>query len=171
MTWTPLDTGNRWAVLGVTVFFLTLGALIAEQTPALALVNESPSVPRGLYLRQPGGAVESGAMVALPQPPIARRYLGALGMPDEVLLIKRVAAVGGDQVCRVGAVVRTPDRVVPVLDQDRRGMDLPGWTGCRRLAPDELFLLGDTPGSFDSRYFGPVRTRDLEGVFRETLTW
>lgn len=123
------------------------------------------------YLRQPGGAVESGAMVALPQPPIARRYLGALGMPDEVLLIKRVAAVGGDQVCRVGAVVRTPDRVVPVLDQDRRGMDLPGWTGCRRLAPDELFLLGDTPGSFDSRYFGPVRTRDLEGVFRETLTW
>ena len=29
MTWTPLDTGNRWAVLGVTVFFLTLGALIA----------------------------------------------------------------------------------------------------------------------------------------------
>ena len=171
MTWTPLDTGNRWAVLGVTVFFLTLGALIAEQTPALALVNESPSVPRGLYLRQPRGAPEKGAMVALPQPPIARRYLGALGMPDEVLLIKRVAAVGGDQVCRVGAVVRTPDRVVPVLDQDRRGMDLPGWTGCRRLAPDELFLLGDTPGSFDSRYFGPVRRAEAKGVYREVLTW
>ena len=171
MTWTPLDTGNRWAVLGVTVFFLSLGALIAEQTPALALVNESPSVPRGLYLRQPGGAPERGAMVALPQPPIARRYLGALGMPDEVLLIKRVAAVGGDPVCRQGTAVRMPGRVAHVLDRDRRGAALPGWTGCRRLAPDELFLLGDTAGSFDSRYFGPVRTRDLEGVFRETLTW
>lgn len=167
----PLDNGNRWAVLGVSVFFLTLGALIAEQTPALALVNESPSVPRGLYLRQPGAAPEKGAMVALPQPPIARRYLGALGMPDEILLIKRVAAVGGDPVCRRGQLVSTPGRVVPVLDHDRSGVALPGWIGCRRLGPDELFLLGDTPGSFDSRYFGPVRTRDLEGVFRETLTW
>ena len=167
----PLDNGNRWAVLGVTVFFLTLGSLIAEHTPALALVNESPSVPRGLYLRQPGGAPLRGAMVALPQPPIARRYLGALGMPGEVLLIKRVAAVGGDAVCRQGSAVRTPGRLAPVLDFDRRGAALPGWTGCRRLAADELFLLGDTPGSFDSRYFGPVRIRDLEGVFRETLTW
>ena len=47
MTWTPLDTGNRWAVLGVTVFFLTLGALIVDQTPALALVNESTGVNHG----------------------------------------------------------------------------------------------------------------------------
>ena len=171
MTWTPLDTGNRWAVLGVTVFFLTLGGLIADQTPALALVNQSPSVPRGLYLRQPGAAPEKGTMVALVQPPVARRYLGALGMPREILLIKRVAAVGGDPVCRQGSGIRMSDRVVPVLDRDRRGAALPGWTGCRRLGPDELFLLGDTPGSFDSRYFGPVRTRDLEGVFRETLTW
>lgn len=167
----PLDNGNRWAVLGVTVFFLTLGALIADQTPALALVNESPSIPRGLYLRQLGGAPERGAMVALAQPPIARRYLGALGMPGEVLLIKRVAAVGGDPVCRQGPMLRIPGRMAPVLDRDRRGVALPGWIGCRRLGPDELFLLGDTPGSFDSRYFGPVRIRDLEGVFRETLTW
>ncbi|CAN5308685.1 S26 family signal peptidase [soil metagenome] len=167
----PLDNGNRWAVLGVTVFFLTLGALIADQTPALALVNESPSVPRGLYVRQPGGAPERGAMVALPQPPTARRYLGGLGMPDEVLLIKRIAAVGGDPVCRQGRGIWMPDRVVPILDRDRRGAALPGWTGCRRLAPDELFLLGDTSGSFDSRYFGPVRIRDLEGLFREALTW
>jgi conjugative transfer signal peptidase TraF len=167
----PLDNGNRWAVLGVTVFFLGLGALIAHRTPALALVNESPSVPRGVYLRQPDGAPERGAMVALPQPPLARRYLGTLGMPEDVLLIKRVVAVGGDPVCRQGQAVRTPGRVVPVLERDGRGAALPAWTGCRRLAPDELFLLGDTPGSFDSRYFGPVRTRDLEGVFRETLTW
>jgi type IV secretory pathway protease TraF len=167
----PLDTGNRWAVLGVTIFFLTLGALIADQTPALALVNESPSVPRGLYLRQPGGAPERGAMVALPQPPTARRYLGGLGMPDEVLLIKRIAAVGGDPVCRRGSGIQMPDWVVPVLDRDQRGAALPGWIGCRRLATDELFLLGDTPGSFDSRYFGPVRIRDLEGVFREAMTW
>lgn len=26
-------------------------------------------------------------------------------------------------------------------------------------------------GSFDSRYFGPIRRDDVEGVFRESLTW
>jgi len=39
------------------------------------------------------------------------------------------------------------------------------------LRTDELFVLGDTPGSFDSRYFGPIRRAQVEGVYRETLTW
>lgn len=34
------------------------------------------------------------------------------------------------------------------------------------LAVDEVFLMGDTPDSFDSRYFGPVNTADIEGVWR-----
>ena len=109
-------------------------------------------------------------MVALPQPPIARRYLGALGMPDEVLLIKRVAAVGGDQVCRVGAVVRTPDRWFPFWIKTGAEwicrLDRMPSAGAGRALPARRHA-----GSFDSRYFGPVRTRDLEGVFRETLTW
>ena len=52
-----------------------------------------------------------------------------------------------------------------------RGAALPAWRECRILAPDEVFLLGDTPGSFDSRYFGPVRRSDVVGVYREVLTW
>lgn len=167
----PLDNGNRWAALGVTVFVLGCVAAVADRTPALALVNESPSLPKGLYLREIGAAPGRGATVALPQPPEARRYLGALGMPVDVLLIKRVAAVGGDLVCRGEAGVTAAGRTAPVLEHDGRGEPLPQWRGCRRLGPGELFVLGDAPGSFDSRYFGPVAVGDIDGVFRETLTW
>jgi len=138
--------------------------------PALALVNESPSLPRGLYLRI-GATVERDGVVAIVQPAAARSYLMRLGMPNDVLLLKRVAAVEGDPVCAGVGIVRTPGRQVRTLDRDRQGAALPVWRDCRRLARDELFLLGDTPGSFDSRYFGPVLRGEAVGVYREVLTW
>ncbi|MBI2262713.1 MAG: S26 family signal peptidase [Caulobacterales bacterium] len=146
-------------------------AAVADRTPALALVNESPSLPRGIYLRRPGADPARGAVVAIPQPPEARPYLASLGMPADVRLIKRVAAVGGDEVCADAGGVRTPVRRVRALPRDRRGAPLTAWTGCRRLAEAELFLLGDTAGSFDSRYFGPVARSGVDGVYREILTW
>ena len=91
----PLDTGNRWAVLGVAVFMMTCVGMLLDQVPALALVNESPSLPKGVYVRQPGRAPDRDAIVALPQPAAVQPYLAGLGMPPEIRLIKRVAAVGG----------------------------------------------------------------------------
>lgn len=167
----PLDNGNRWTALGVTVAMLGLGGAVAEWTPAMALVNESPSLPTGIYLRQVGGDPVRGATVALPAPRAARSYLGALGMPPEVLLIKRVAAVEGDRVCREADMVRGAGWTVRAAERDNGGQRLPRWSGCRRLGPGELFVLGDTANSFDSRYFGPVGVGDLDGVFREVLTW
>jgi len=167
----PLDNGSRWAVLGVTVFILSCAALVTDPARALALINESPSLPRGIYLRRPDSQLMVGAVVATPQSAIARAYLGALGMPGDVLLIKRVAAGPGDAVCRIGDRIRIPRRSVAVPIRDRRGAILPTWSGCRRLGAGEVFLLGDTPTSFDSRYFGPVAIADIEGVYREFVTW
>lgn len=166
----PLDNGNRWAVLGMTIFLLGSGALFVDQAPALALVNESPSLPRGLYGRT-GEAVTRGVTVAIPQPEAVRPYLASLGMPADTLLIKRVAAGAGDRVCVQDQVLTTPGGRRAVLVQDRLGTVLPVWSGCRRLAADELFLLGDTVGSFDSRYFGPVKRSEVRGVYREVWTW
>lgn len=167
----PLDNGNRWSALGVTIFALGCLALVAAETPAVALVNESPSLPRGLYIRHPGAEVGRGTTVAVPQPQAGRAYLAALGMPREVALIKRVAAIGGDQVCVSDDRVWTPAGVRDVRRRDSSGVVLPAWSGCRRLARDELFLLGDTAGSFDSRYFGPVSRSELLGIYREVLKW
>ncbi|MCA0367946.1 MAG: S26 family signal peptidase [Proteobacteria bacterium] len=167
----PLNTGNRWAVVGVAVFLLGCTALIVRETLGTALINESPSLPKGLYLRSPGASPDRASIVAVPQPAVARAYLGALGAPAGMLLIKRVSAVEGDIVCRWGARVTTPDRTVAALARDRRGVALPVWSGCRRLEAGDLFLLGDTASSFDSRYFGPVRRSEVAGVYREVLTW
>lgn len=167
----PLDNGNRWAVLGVAVFLLGALALLARQTRALALVNESPSLPRGVYGRVPAGDIVRGAIVAVPQPAPARAYLASLGMPADVVLIKRVAGGGGDRICAQGERVVTPTAVMTVHQRDRRGVVLPKWTECRRLTADEMFLVGETDGSFDSRYFGPVRASEVIGVYRRVLTW
>ncbi|MDQ1155184.1 hypothetical protein QE389_002383 [Brevundimonas sp. SORGH_AS 993] len=89
---------------------------------AAALVNESASLPKGLYVRAIGAAPQRGAVVALPQPTSVRAYLGRLGLPPEVLLIKRVAATAGERVCRVGDRLAAPGRVVRVRSRDRQGV-------------------------------------------------
>lgn len=161
---------GRWRATVHAVGAVLAAMVFGADQPTLALINESPSLARGLYLRA-GMVIGPGAVVAIPQPVAARPYLARLGMPPDVLLLKRVAAVGGDQVCAVDGAVQTPGRRESSLERDRRGAILPAWRACRVLGPDEVFLLGDTPGSFDSRYFGPVRRSDVVGVYREVLTW
>ena len=146
---------------------LVAGVVMAATTSRTPLVlqNVTPSLPLGLYVRSPA-PVRAGAIVALRQPAVARPYLIGLGFPREALLIKRVVATAGDPICsRPGSLVRAGQRVFPRRDRDGAGRPLPAWHGCRELAFDELMVAGDTPGSFDSRYFGPVRRGDIVGVF------
>jgi conjugative transfer signal peptidase TraF len=166
----PLDNGSRWSTLGVTLFALGALGLAAGETPALALINESPSLPRGLYLRA-SGPLDRGVVVAVAPPAQAVGYLDDLGAGPDALLLKRVRAGAGDIVCRDGRTVWTPTGDLSVSERDRRGAPLPQWRGCRALEGDEVFVVGDTPTSFDSRYFGPVTTDRLRGVYREAVTW
>jgi conjugative transfer signal peptidase TraF len=166
----PLDNGSRWSTLAVTLFALGVLGLAAGQAPALALINESPSLPRGLYVRA-SGAPDRGVVVAVAPPAGAAGYLAGLGAAPDALLLKRVRAGAGDIVCSEGDLVRTPTGTLAVGQRDRRGAALPQWRDCRVLEGDEVFVVGDTPTSFDSRYFGPVTTDRLRGVYREAVTW
>jgi len=162
----------RWKSAAMAGAALLSGAATAaDRLPALALINESPSLPTGVYARSPGSRISRGSVVAVPQPKSARLYLSRQGMPVRVLLLKRVAGMGGDRVCAGAGRVEAPWRLVVVHARDRRGVALAAWSGCRVLGGDELFLLGDTPASYDSRYFGPVSRSDVTGVYREILTW
>ena len=166
-----LNTGERLLVAALLVHAALLADLWIDAQRPIVLVNESPSLPRGLYVRDEDAAVSRGTVVALRQPAAARAYLKRWGMPADTLLIKRVAAVSGDAVCAADGMLQAPERTVAVRARDLAGLPLPHWTGCRRLGPGEVFLLGDTPTSFDGRYFGPLRTGQLTGVYKETLTW
>ncbi len=145
-----------------------LGAILFSVVvpKCLCLVwNTTASIPVGLY------------MVLSPRP--ARGQLGGIAPPSSVrrfvtarrylsptaALIKTVAAVGGDRVCRWRASVWISGHKVAIAHLvDRRHRPLPVWRGCHVLAPAQVFVLGWAPDSFDSRYFGPIDARSVIGA-------
>ncbi len=158
---------TRFGYVMVT-YFSIMGVAIASfvPTPLRLVWNASASVPIGLYDLDPPRHLAVGDLVAvMPDKPLAdfmveRGHIGR-GVP----LMKRVAALPGQQVCRTGDAV-TVD-TVPIggaLDRDRRGRPLPVWQGCRRIADGDIFLMNPSvPDSLDGRYFGPIPARTVIG--------
>lgn len=143
-------TGGLLGLLG-----LALGATV----PVPLLVwNASASVPIGLYAIAPSRPAKKGDFVVVWLVEPWRGLAATRGyLPTGVLLVKRVAGSRGDQICGVGGMVLLDGKLAAVRRRfDGAGRPLPRWQGCRVLAPGELFLLGDSPASFDGRYFGVV---------------
>jgi type IV secretory pathway protease TraF len=144
---------------------LALAALIlngAQQD--VVLFNHSPSVPVGLYIRDPGDAAR-GVFVTVRARDVAPIEAAAHHYDnDGDRFIKRLAAVAGQHVCSDGRILRV-DGVQVAMVQNRAGAPQ-GWIGCRTLASSEILLLGDSPDSFDGRYWGPISSDLIEGVWR-----
>jgi conjugative transfer signal peptidase TraF len=95
----------------------------------------------------------------------ARGYVGR-----DWPLIKRIAALPGDEICREGSAVLVEGiHVAEALDADTLGRAMPVWEGCQVLGRGEVFLLNQHPRSVDGRYFGPTKVGDLGGVL--VLLW
>lgn len=151
--------------------FLALGlggaacALLAwRPAPPQLMWNATRSVPVGLYRLVPPAELRVGDLVAAAPPPQLAALLSARGLlPSGAPLLKPVAALPGASICRRGGVVSIDGAWIGTArERDPRGRPLPRWSGCRRLSPDELFLMNATvPGSFDGRYFGPTRRTDV----------
>lgn len=151
------------ALVALGVGLLTATA-VAPGRPVLVW-NRSPSVPIGLYrvLARPPHVGDyvvfrlSGTMQALAE---RRSYIG----PNTPLL-KHVATMEGDWVCRRGqAVLVSRQQVAIALGTDRAGKPLPVWRGCHQLQHGQVFVLGTHPESFDSRYFGPIDREQIAGA-------
>jgi type IV secretory pathway protease TraF len=157
---------------GCTALVMALLATMLWRPRPLLVWNASASSPTGLYLVQSGDGVAVDDMVIAWLPDDARR-LGAARhyIPANVPLVKRVAAVAGDEVCAAGEAIFVNGRLEALRRmQDPAGRDLPWWTGCETLRDGELFLL--TPGagtSFDGRYFGITGPALVVGAAR--LIW
>ncbi len=164
---------RRWAVLAPGAFGLACAlAPAALGGPPRLIWNVTASAPLGLYRVTTDRAPVVGEWAAVTPPPHLAAWLAARGYaPRGVLLIKQVAAMAPQQVCRVGAQIRIDGAPVAcALERDHAGRRLPRWRGCRRLAADEVFLLNTDPQSLDSRYFGPLPASAVVGQVRAIWT-
>jgi conjugative transfer signal peptidase TraF len=143
---------------------LIVAPTVAHQPPLLVTWNASPSVPVGLYLVTKASP-RVGDLVVLRLPPVIAAYAARRGyLPTSAYLLKPIAAVAGDLVCRFGEEVFV--RGVPAATAqaaEEAGNAMPTWQGCRVLQAGEVFVLADHPASFDSRYFGPLDASSVVG--------
>ncbi|KRB82876.1 S26 family signal peptidase [Sphingomonas sp. Root710] len=155
-------TGFGIALLGLTIMF----------PPSPRLVwNASASAPVGFYRVTSGAPIERHDMVIAWIPERFRRFAAERRyLPATVPLVKRVAALAGDEICALDGRIFVNGRPVAVRrDTDRQGRAMPIWSGCIRLHGRQLFLLMDNPASFDGRYFGATEARAVIGKAR--LLW
>lgn len=142
-----------------TTYLAALGTLATVNIrPAPRWVwNETASVPVGLYRIQPTVPVRIGDIVALRLPEREATLLATRGyLPFGVPLLKPVAALAGQSVCRNGPHVTIDGKAVgDAKSVDHRGRKLPEWQGCQHLGPGQVFVMNAAvPTSLDGRYFG-----------------
>jgi conjugative transfer signal peptidase TraF len=104
--------------------------------------------------------------VAIDPPPRLRTYLAERGyLPTGVPLLKEVAALRGDSVCRYGLTITiNGEKAGEARTLDSRARPLPAWQGCQTIGADEIFVMSrSAPGSFDGRYFGPIARAQVIG--------
>ena len=157
-----------------------LAGLVAAATLATLTVpvsryavwNATASVPTGLYAIRGRASLHVGERVAILPPTELRRLLAERHyLPASVPLLKRIAAVRGQHVCRFGhGVTINGTYAGAARARDHLGRSLPTWSGCRTLQVGELFVMNPSaPDSFDGRYFGVLRMADVIG--RATPVW
>jgi conjugative transfer signal peptidase TraF len=134
-------------------------------TPKL-IWNASASVPIGLYALRPVDTLAVNDLVAVVSPEPLARFLSERGyLPNRVQLMKHVAALTGQTVCRTGNTITIDGTAVGIaLNRDHLGRELPTWSGCQTLRDGEVFFVNrQAADSLDGRYFGPLPTTSIIG--------
>ena len=155
--------GYLLTATGAALLLITLA--MVHVAPRLVW-NASASVPVGLYEIGSATPLEVTDLVAVNAPEPLAAFLADRGyLPRGVPLLKRIAALPGQTVCRSAADITVDGNTVgDALDRDRLGRTLPNWQGCHRLGANELFLMNiGVRDSLDGRYFGPLAVTTVMG--------
>lgn len=137
---------------------------VVTPLPERLFWNRTGSVPLGLYWLNDEPYTKGGWVVVSARSAEAEwaEQHGFVGR--DWPLLKRVAGVPGDEICR--DVVTVSINRLPAgeaLIASGSGVLLPSWSGCSRVGEDELFLMNAHPQSLDGRYFGITSVHDIEG--------
>jgi conjugative transfer signal peptidase TraF len=139
------------------------------------VINTSPSVQPGLYLRSSTHPAV-GQIVDFRIPPAARNYMetrtGRNG--ENWYILKPIVAGPGDRVDTTGKWLLINGRQIAPMPpiNDTGGRSLPIWRDNRVLGADEFFVFSNRiPNSFDSRFYGPIRREQIAAVRKALVLW
>ena len=143
--------------------------------PRVVVINTSPSVAPGLYLRSTTEPTV-GQIIDFRIPSRAEHYVQNRTGQDgqDWYILKPIAAGPGDQVNTTGLLLIINGRAIAPMppNTDSAGRPLPVWRENRVLGPDEFFVFSARiPNSFDSRCYGPITRNEIASVRRPLLTW
>ena len=145
------------AVAALGLGAITLPAVI--DLPKILIWNASPSAPIGFYRLHAIDNLSTRDLVAVSAPDPIAAFIAERGyLPPDIPLLKHVAGLPGQIVCRFGGGI-TVDGISlgEAQHTDSRRRPMPVWQGCRRITANEVFLMNpDAENSLDGRYFGPV---------------
>ena len=151
------------------LFLAGIGALFLA--PHFFIVNRTPSsAAPGIYLRT-HAALRRGALVEVCLPhavavfAASRAYIRGTGRCSDNTepVIKEIGGMPGDEVYIDPATI---------LATDSGGRPMPrSFPGRHLIQAGQIWLEGNAPNSFDSRYFSSVPMNDVQAVLRPIWTW
>lgn len=150
---------------------LSLFGIVFSPTERL-LWNRTASAPMGLYwLNDKPFTLGRWVVVSAKSPEaIWANQRGFVG--KDWPLLKRIAGMPGDEICRVDGRIQINQ--IPhgtVKQTDSFGQELPSWDGCIHLDESQVFLMNRHPDSLDGRYFGPTNLSDIQSTAQLILEW
>ena len=155
---------SRFILSAMAVSVTAMAAVSAFVLPEKLFYNASASAPVGFYWLD-NEPIERGDFVILRPPERVQEFIVERGiLPPDTPLLKRVAGLSGDEICRRGAqVFINGAAAVTANTTDGEGRSMPVWQGCHVLRDGEFLVLSHHPASFDGRYFGAVDERFIVG--------
>ena len=148
---------------------MTLGVLLAAYPGIGApwlVWNASGSAPIGLYRVGRASALQVADLIIVKPPEPIAQFLAVGGyLPIGAPLLKYIAALPGQEVCRIGFTITIDGTAIgDARERDSRGRSLPIWNGCRVIGDGEVFLLNPlSQDSLDGRYFGALPIASIIG--------
>lgn len=143
---------------------LFMGALVAAGMliPSRFAVTLTPSTEHRVFFLKKGpstGELKKGAYVMLD---IRSEYVDH-GTPHRV--IKRIACAGGEKLNAGGRNFYCNGREIAVVkDLSLKGEALPRFAYTGRIPAGAIFVTGQHRDSFDSRYFGFLKTEEVKAI-------
>jgi len=150
-------------LLLATIYFC---AALIKKTGYGLTYQISASMPRGFYLIKPAEKIKRGDIIVFyPPKKIATFLLQHKWIAPDKLLMKHVAAITGDYVCKHNATIFiNHKKVAHITHYYAPGKPLPSKPFCTTLKKNQYLALSTKiKRSFDGRYFGPIDKKTIVG--------